>query len=91
MIVEWTAPALKRISKIKSKYFSSQETDEYRIGLVKRIEQKILLMGTVFPSRYFNNTYIVYIDQFIVSFRPSKDGTKYTITALKHARQNKKF
>lgn len=91
MIVEWTAPALKRITQIKSKYFSQQETDEYRISLVRRIEQRIILVGTVFPSRYFKNTYIVYIDQFIVSFRPSKDGTKYTITALKHVRQNKRY
>ena len=91
MIVEWTAPALKRITQIKSKYFSKQETDEYRISLVRRIEQRIILVGTVIPSRYFKNTYIVYIDQFIVSFRPSKDGTKYTITALKHVRQNKRY
>ena len=91
MIVEWTTPALNRISQIKSQYFSSQETDEYRISLVKCIEQKIILMGMIFPSHYFKNTYIVYVDQFIVSFCPSKDGTKYTITALKHVRQNKKY
>ncbi|MNM76214.1 hypothetical protein D3C81_880280 [compost metagenome] len=91
MFVEWTAPALKRVSLIQSKYFSTQETDEYRVRLVKRIETKILQTGTIFPSRHFKNTFIVYIDQFIVSFRPSKEGTKYTITALKHVRQNKKF
>jgi len=33
MNVEWTLPALKRISQIKSKYFSTEETDEYRIAL----------------------------------------------------------
>lgn len=91
MIVEWTAPALKRVSQIKSKYFSSQETGEYRIRLVERIEKKIIQTGTIHPSRHFRNTFIIYIDQFIVSFRPSKDGMKYTITALKHARQNKKL
>lgn len=91
MIVEWTVPALKRISQIKSKYFSTEETDEYRLKLVERIEKKILQTGMIFPSHHFRNTFIVYIDQFIVSFRPSEDGTKYTITALKHSRQNKKF
>ncbi len=91
MNVEWTVPALKRISQIKSTHFSAQETDEYKIQLVRRIEQKILLTGVVFQSRNYKNTFIVYIDQFIVSFRPSKDGMKYTITALKHVRQNKKF
>ncbi|HUC92551.1 MAG TPA: hypothetical protein VMS09_11045 [Paenibacillus sp.] len=90
MNVEWTVPALKRISQIKSKYFSNEETDEYKINLVKRIEEKILRTGTIFKSRHYKDTFIVYIDQFIVSFRPSKDGTTYTITALKHVRQNKK-
>ncbi|AKG33296.1 type II toxin-antitoxin system RelE/ParE family toxin [Paenibacillus durus] len=90
MKVEWTAPALKRLAQIKSKYFSDEETAEYRIRLVQRIEEKILLTGTVFRSRYFKNTFLVHVDRFIVSFRPSKDGTAYTITALKHARQNKK-
>ena len=37
MIVEWTAPALKRVSQIKSKYFSTEETDEYRLKLIERI------------------------------------------------------
>jgi len=62
MIVEWTAPALKRVSQIKSKYFSTEETDEYRIKLVKRIETKILQIGTICPSRHFKNTFIVFID-----------------------------
>lgn len=91
MDVEWTAPALKRISQIKSKYFSPVETDEYRIELVNRINNKILRTGTLFRSRYYKDTFIVYIDQFIVSFRISKDGSNYTITALKHVRQNKKY
>lgn len=89
MNVEWTVPALKRISQIKSKYFSTEETDEYRIKLVNRINNKILHTGTLFRSRHFKDTFIVYIDQFIVSFRISKDGAKYTVTALKHVRQNK--
>jgi hypothetical protein len=91
MNVEWTVPALKRISQIKSKYFSPEETDEYRIELVNRINNKILSTGAIFRSRYFKDTFIVYVDQFIVSFRISKDGSKYTITALKHVRQNKKY
>jgi len=91
MNVEWTVPALKRISQIKSKHFSTEETDEYRIKLVEQIEEKILRMGTIFRSRHYKNTFIVYIDPFIVSFRLSNNGTTYTITALKHARQNKKF
>lgn len=40
MNVEWTVPSLKRISQIKSKYFSTEETDEYRIKLVERIEER---------------------------------------------------
>ncbi len=91
MNVDWTVPALKRISQIKSKYFSPEETDEYRIELVNRINNKILSTGVLFRSRYFKDTFIVYIDQFIVSFLISKDGSKYTITALKHVRQNKKY
>lgn len=91
MNVEWTVPALKRISQIKSKYFSSEETDEYRIELVNRINNKILRTGILFRSRYFKDTFIVYIDRFIVSCRISKDGSKYTVTALKHVRQNKKY
>jgi hypothetical protein len=52
MNVEWTVPALKRISEIKSNYFSTEETNEYRIKLVNRIEEKILLTGTLFVPKY---------------------------------------
>jgi CHASE3 domain sensor protein len=51
MDVEWTVPALKRISQIKSKYFSPEETDEYRIELVNRINNKILRTGNVIKLR----------------------------------------
>jgi hypothetical protein len=90
MNVEWTAPALKRISQINSQYFSDEETAEYRIRLVQRIEKKIILTGAVFRSRHYKDSFIEYIDQFIVSYRLTKDGTTYTITALKHVRQNNK-
>ncbi len=91
MNVEWTDPALKRISQIMSIHFSTQETDEYKIRLVERIEEKILRTGVLFQSRSYKNTFIAYVDQFIVSFKVSKDGSTYTITALKHVRQNKKY
>jgi hypothetical protein len=84
-------PPSSAFLRIKSKYFSPEETDEYRIELVNRINNKILRTGALFRSRYYKDTFIVYIDQYIVSFRISDDGSKYTVTALKHVRQNKKY
>lgn len=91
MVVEWTLPALKSISQIKSKYYSAEETDEYKLKLIQRIENQILVAGKLFPSHHFKNTYIIYIDRFIISYRPSKDGSKYIVTAIKHMRQRRKY
>jgi hypothetical protein len=56
MQVQWTVPALRGIAQIKSKYFSNEETDEYRVKLVERIEAKILRTGPLFRSRNYKNT-----------------------------------
>jgi hypothetical protein len=49
MEIKWTQAALEGFSNIQSQHFTSKETKEYKKSLVRRIEEKISLLGTSLP------------------------------------------
>lgn len=55
-MVQWTATAMNRLRQIKSEHFPDQETMEYKMNLIRRVEQKVTTMGTLMPSREYRNT-----------------------------------
>ncbi|WP_161408911.1 hypothetical protein [Paenibacillus silvestris] len=67
MIVQWTETARNRFRQIKSDHYSEQETIDYKIELLRQVEQKVVSMGTMMPSREYRNTYYCIADRFIVS------------------------
>ena len=50
MKIRWTKAALDGFSYIQSPYFTLQETNEYKKSLVKRMEEKIILLGISIPA-----------------------------------------
>ena len=50
MKILWTEQALEGIRNIQSQHFTFQETKDYKQGLIKRMEEKITLLGTSFPA-----------------------------------------
>lgn len=85
MIVEWTESARRTFSKIKSDYFTAEETIAYKIGLLQRVESKIIYVGSSMPSKRYPNTYYCIIDKYIVSYKILNNGEKYVITSFKHS------
>ncbi|MEK4273005.1 hypothetical protein [Paenibacillus sp. FSL R7-0026] len=61
-MVQWTATAMNRFRQIKSEHFTDQETMEYKMNLIRRVEEKIVTMGTMLPSREYRNTYYCFVD-----------------------------
>jgi len=37
-MVQWTATAMNRLRQIKSEHFTDQETMEYKMNLIRRVE-----------------------------------------------------
>jgi len=89
MKVEWANRASISFSKIQSVYFSPQETAQYKLQLLQQIHDKIVRTGLLFQSKNYKNTYYIRIDKYIISYEPSEDRTKYTVTAFKHGKQKK--
>ena len=42
-MVQWTATAMNRLRQIKSEHFTDQETMEYKMNLIRRVERRSLL------------------------------------------------
>lgn len=83
-MVQWTATAMNRLRQIKSEHFTDQETMEYKMNLIRRVEQKIVTMGTLMPSREYRNTYYCIVDRYVVSYKVLDNGERYVITSFKH-------
>ena len=60
---------------------------EYKIGLIRRIEAKVVHMGTAMPS----NTYYCIVDRYIVSYKVMENGERYIITSFKHGAMKRKL
>lgn len=91
MNVEWTETALNKLSEIKSERFSKEETAKYKEHLVLEIENKIIRMGTLFPSSNYKNRYYIKVKPYIVSFKHHPEKNVYSILAFQHEKQNKKY
>lgn len=83
-MVQWTATAMNRLRQIQSEHFTDQETMEYKINLIRRVEQKVTTMGTLMPSREYRNTYYCIVDRYVVSYKVLDKGERYVITSFKH-------
>ncbi|MDT0121887.1 hypothetical protein Q9R46_04495 [Paenibacillus sp. RRE4] len=90
-MVQWTATAMNRLHQIKSEHFTDQETLEYKVNLIRRVEQKVVTMGTLMPSREYHNTYYCIVDRYVVSYKVMESGERYVITSFKHSAMNRKY
>lgn len=90
-MVKWTATAMNRLRQIKSEHFTDQETMEYKINLIRRVEEKIVTMGTLLPSREYLNTYYCFVDRYVVSYKLLDNGERYVITSFKHSAMKRNF
>ncbi|WP_405143775.1 hypothetical protein MHI48_09380 [Paenibacillus sp. FSL H7-0942] len=90
-MVQWTATAMNRLRQIKSEHFTDQETMEYKINLIRRVEEKIVTMGTMLPSREYRNTYYCFVDRYVVSYKLLDNGERYVITSFKHVAMKRNF
>jgi hypothetical protein len=50
MKIKWTKQALEGFNNIQSQYYTTIETKQYKKDLVKRIQDKISLLGTTIPT-----------------------------------------
>ncbi|WP_405172198.1 type II toxin-antitoxin system RelE/ParE family toxin [Paenibacillus sp. FSL H8-0280] len=90
-MVQWTATAMNRLRQIKSEHFTDKETMEYKINLIRRVEEKIVTMGKMLPSREYRNTYYCFVDRYVVSYKLLDNGERYVITSFKHGAMKRNF
>ncbi|EFM10106.1 hypothetical protein PaecuDRAFT_3065 [Paenibacillus curdlanolyticus YK9] len=57
---------------------------EYKINLIKRVEDNVMSMGKILPSREYRNTYYCIVDSYIVSYKVLDKGERFVITSFKH-------
>lgn len=75
---------MRRLQQIKSDHYTQQETIDYKISLLRRVEEKVVNMGTTMPSREYRNTYYCMVDRYVVSYKVLDQGERYVITSFKH-------
>ncbi|WP_425541846.1 type II toxin-antitoxin system RelE/ParE family toxin [Bacillus carboniphilus] len=87
----WTNQALEGFSNIQSNHFTSEETKEYKKKLVRRMEEKIVLLGTsvAVDKPEWEGSYKIIIDKYIVYYSFSNDRTICYIEYFKHSRQHR--
>lgn len=91
MRLEWTEQALEGFRNIRSNYFTSAETKEYKKRLLRNIEEKVLLLGTSIPAKEegWEGSYKIIIDKFVVYYSFSEDKKTCYIEYFKHSRQDR--
>jgi hypothetical protein len=91
MVIKWTNQALEGFSNIQSQHFTLEETKEHKKSLVKKIEEKIALLGTSIPAGKpeWEGSYKIIIDKYIIYYSFSNDGTICYIEYFKHSRQKR--
>lgn len=90
MEVRWTKAARQSLKNIQSIHFTSEETKRYRIGLVKKIEQKVSTLLDSIPVQdpAWEGTYRLLIDMYNVYYSFSSDKRSCLIEVVWHQRQN---
>lgn len=91
MLVQWTETAIRRFQRIKSDHFSDQETVQYKLDLILRVEEQVIKMRTIMPSREFKDTYYCIVDRYIVSYKVLDRGERYIITSFTHGAMKRNF
>lgn len=88
---KWTKQALEGFSNIQSQPFTSIETVEYKKSLVKRIQEKISILGTSIPANQdgWQGSYKIIVDKYIVYYSFSVNRTICYIEYFKHSKQNR--
>lgn len=91
MIIRWTNQALEGFSNIQSQHFTIEETKEYKKSLVKKIEEKIALLGTSIPAERpeWEGSFKIIIDKYIIYYSFSDDSATCYIEYFKHSRQKR--
>lgn len=91
MRLEWTEQALEGFRNIRSDYYTSSETKEYKKRLLKNIQEKVLLLGTSIPVKKeeWKGSYKIIIDKFIVYYSFSEDQDVCYIEYFKHSSRQK--
>jgi hypothetical protein len=89
MKIKWTKQALEGFSNIQSQYYTVIETKQYKKELVKRIHEKISLLGATIPTNQpdWEGSYKIIIDKYIVYYSFSTDLRTCYIEYFKHSRQ----
>ncbi|TXK71768.1 hypothetical protein [Paenibacillus sp. N3.4] len=91
MIVQWTETVRSRFQQMKSDHFTQQETIDYKISLLHRVEQKVVHMGTIMPSREYRNTYYCMVDRYVVSYKVLDQGERNVIASFKQVAMKRNF
>ncbi|WP_375295227.1 type II toxin-antitoxin system RelE/ParE family toxin [Paenibacillus sp.] len=88
MNVKWTPSARKSLRDIQSIHFTDDETKEYRIRLVRNIQDKILTMESI-PAKEpsWQGTFRIIVDSYKVYYSFSEDRQTCFIEGLRHQRQ----
>ncbi|WP_438313010.1 type II toxin-antitoxin system RelE/ParE family toxin [Sporosarcina sp. FA9] len=91
MKLEWTEQALEGFRNIRSDYYTSSETKEYKKHLLKNIQEKVLLLGTSIPVKKeeWKGSYKIIIDKFIVYYSFSEDQDVCYIEYFIHSSRQK--
>jgi plasmid stabilization system protein ParE len=86
MIIKWAQSARQSFQQIESIHFTREETKQYKIGLVKKIEQHIVTMSGVFVSDdpSWLETYRLLVDKYKVYYSFSEDKRICFIEAVLH-------
>lgn len=90
MQIKWSKSAKDSLRHIRSIHFSKEETKEYKVHLVREIEQKISVLMKIVPSNEpsWKGTYRLFVDKFKVYYSFSADKRTCFIEALRHQHQN---
>jgi plasmid stabilization system protein ParE len=92
MQIKWSKSAKSSLRQIQSIHFSKEETQQYKVHLVREIEQKISVLMEIVPSNEpsWKGTYRLFSDKFKVYYSFSADKRICFIEALQHQHQNLK-
>ncbi|MBU9723834.1 MULTISPECIES: type II toxin-antitoxin system RelE/ParE family toxin [Bacillaceae] len=90
MKILWTEEARSNFRKIKSRYFSNEETRQYKKELAFKIQDKIISIMEAMPANEpeWKGSYRVLIDNYIVIYSFSEDRKICYIKAFKHQKQS---
>lgn len=91
MKLEWTEQALEGFRNIRSQHYTQFETAQYKIRLLKNIQEKVSLLGASTPVKKeeWKGSFKIIIDKFIVYYSLSENREICYIEYFKHSSQHK--